>query len=232
MNTKGGCGKTTVATNLASYCVSQGLATDLFDFDSQGSSTHWLKARHSERPAIRGVAAFQPPQAGMTRSWQLRVPPQTRYVIKDTPAGHIGADLSDRVSESDIILIPVLPSTIDIHSTANFIRDLLLVGKARANNKRIAIIANRTRVRTKSLEMLERFLKNLDIPVIAHIRDTQNYVRAAAQGMGVCELAEPAALKDKDPWATVLNWIQQYESLHNTAPMGPAAPLCHSAPGH
>jgi chromosome partitioning protein len=230
MNTKGGCGKTTVATNLASYCVSQGLATDLFDFDTQGSSTHWLKARHPDCPAIRGVAAFQPPQPGLTRSWQLKIPAQTRYVIKDTPAGHVGVDLVDRVSESDIILIPVLPSKIDIHSTANFIRDLLLVGKARAGNKPIAIIANRTRVRTKSLETLERFLKNLDIPVIAHIRDTQNYVRAAAQGMGVCELAEPAVLKDRDPWVNILNWVQQYESQHSTAVADPGAPLCHSAP--
>ncbi len=230
MNTKGGCGKTTVATNLASYCVAQGCTTDLFDYDGQGSSTHWLKARHPDRPAIRGVAAFQPPQAGTTRSWQLRIPPQTRYVIKDTPAGHVGADLADRVSESDIILIPVLPSTIDIHSTANFIRDLLLVGKARAGNKRIAIIANRTRVRTRSLENLERFLRNLDIPVIAHIRDTQNYVRAAAQGMGVCELAEPATLKDKEPWANILNWIQQFEPQSSTAAADLAAPLCRLAP--
>jgi chromosome partitioning protein len=230
MNTKGGCGKTTVAINLASYCVSQGYATDLFDFDSQGSSTHWLKARRPNCRAIRGVAAFQPPQAGMTRCWQLRIPPQTRYVIKDTPAGYAGADLADRVSESDIILIPVLPSTMDIHSTANFIRDLLLVGKARTGNKRIAIIANRTRVRTRSLEMLERFLKNLDIPVIAHIRDTQNYVRAAAEGMGVCELAEPAAQRDKDPWAGILSWIQQYEPQGNRLAANPAAPLCRSAP--
>jgi chromosome partitioning protein len=202
----------------------------LFDYDGQGSSTHWLKARHVDCAAIRGVAAFQSPPPGTTRSWQLRIPPQTRYVIKDTPAGHVGADLADRVSESDIILIPVLPSTIDIHSTANFIRDLLLVGKARASNKRIAIIANRTRVRTRSLENLERFLKNLDIPVIAHIRDTQNYVRAAAQGMGVCELPEPAALKDREPWVNILNWIQQYEPQGSMAAADPAAPLCRLAP--
>jgi chromosome partitioning protein len=230
MNTKGGCGKTTVATNLASYCVSQGYATDLFDYDGQGSSTHWLKARHPGCPAIRGVAAFQPPQAGTTRSWQLRIASHTRYVIKDTPAGHVGADLAERVSEADVILIPVLPSTIDIHSTANFIRDLLLVGKARAGNKRIAIIANRTRVRTRSLETLERFLKNLDIPVIAHIRDTQNYIRAAAEGMGVCELSEPTALKDREPWANILNWIQQHEPQGGRVAADPAALLCHSAP--
>ena len=212
MKTKGGCGKTTVATNLASYCISQGYATDLFDYDTQGSSTQWLKARDPDLPSIRGVAAHKPPQAGMTRSWQLRISEQTRYVIQDTPAGHVGFDLDDRVSESDIILVPVLPSAIDIHSTANFIRDLLLVGKARARNKRIAIIANRTRVRTRSLDMLERFLRNLDIPVIAHIRDTQNYVRAAERGVGVCELAERAAQRDVLPWTSILDWIQQFDS--------------------
>ena len=218
MNTKGGCGKTTVATNLASYCISQGYATDLFDYDAQGSSLQWLKARDPDLPDIRGVAVHQPPPAGVTRSWQLRIPEQTRYVIQDTPAGHVGFDLVDRVNESDIILVPVLPSAIDIHSTANFIRDLLLVGKARARNKHIAIIANRTRVRTRSLELLERFLRNLDIPVIAHIRDTQNYVRAAERGIGVCELAERTARKDVNPWANILNWIQQYDSKTVTVP--------------
>ena len=219
MNTKGGCGKTTVATNLASHCISQGYATDLFDYDSQGSSTQWLKARDPELPAIRGVEVHKPPGAGMTRSWQLRIPQQTRYVIQDTPAGHVGFDLIDRVNESDIILIPVLPSAIDIHSTANFIRDLLLVGKARSLGKPIGIIANRTRVRTRSLETLERFLRNLDIPVITHIRDTQNYVRAAERGIGVCELGERAALKDLDPWASILSWIQQYDKQTVAAPV-------------
>lgn len=226
MNTKGGCGKTTVATNLASYCVAQGYATDLFDYDAQASSSHWLKARSQDYPAIRGVAAYQPPQAGMTRSWQLRVAEQTRFVIQDTPAGHTGIDLADRVNEADVILIPVLPSAIDIHSTANFIRDLLLVGKARARNKRIAIVANRTRVRTKSLQKLERFLRNLDIPVIAHLRDTQHYVRAAEQGIGVCELAEHGARKDLPPWASILEWIRRDERDEHNAP----ASLLHSRP--
>jgi chromosome partitioning protein len=230
MNTKGGCGKTTVATNLASYCVSQGYATALFDYDAQGSSSHWSKARPQTAPAIRGVEAHKPPPAGVTRTWQLRVPEETRYLITDTPAGHTGIDLADRVGESDIILIPVLPSAIDIHSTANFIRDLLLVGKARAQNKQIAIIANRTRVRTKSLETLERFLRNLDIPVIAHVRDTQNYVRAAALGLGVCELAEPAAQKDKDPWANILRWLQGRSAQNTTAAVNQPSPLSRWVP--
>jgi chromosome partitioning protein len=211
MNAKGGSGKTTVATNLASYCASQDYPTVLFDYDTQGSSSRWLRARPGNASRIRGVAAFEPARHGHARAWQPRVSEHTRYVIKDTPAGQSGTLLLDRVSESDIILIPVLPSAIDIHSTANFIRELLLRGKARALRKQIGIVANRTRARTRSLRNLERFLRNLDIPVIARVRDTHNYLHAAAQGIGVCELAGAAGRRDRGPWESILGWIQQFD---------------------
>jgi chromosome partitioning protein len=207
MNTKGGCGKTTIATNLASYCASSGYGTALFDYDKQASSTRWLKERPSNRPPIHGVAAFEPPRAGITRAWQMKVPPDTRYVITDTPAGYIQVDIEDRVAEADVILIPVLPSSIDIHSTANFIRDLLLIGKARTHNTRLAIITNRTRIRTRAVEKLERFLNKLDIPVIARIRDTQHYISAAEQGVGIHELKDRDAQKDRETWAELLDWL-------------------------
>ncbi|WP_455235097.1 ParA family protein [Thiogranum longum] len=211
MNSKGGCGKTTVATNLASYCAVRGYATALFDYDKQASSTRWLKTRPDARPPIHGVAAFEPPRTGITRAWQMRVPENTRYIITDTPAGYSETDLNDRVAEADIILIPVLPSVIDIHSTADFIRDLLLIGKARARNKRLGIIANRTRIRTKAVEKLERFLQSLDIPVIAWVRDTQHYLRAAERGVGVAELEEREARQDEEPWAQVFDWLEHHE---------------------
>ena len=207
MNTKGGCGKTTVATNLASYCASQGHGTALFDYDRQASCSRWLNERKAGRPPIHGVAAFEPPSDGVTRAWQMRVPDDTRYLITDTPAGYALVDIEDRVAEADVILIPVLPSPIDIRSTADFIRDLLLVGKARTHNTRLAIVTNRTRIRTKSVDKLERFLQNLDIPVVARIRDTQHYVSAAEQGLGIHELSERDARKDTETWAGLLEWL-------------------------
>jgi len=207
MNTKGGCGKTTVAINLASYCASQGYATTLLDYDRQASSTRWLKARNGGRAFIHGIAAFEPPRGGTTRAWQMQIPAGTRYVITDTPAGYSEFDIEDRVAEADVILIPVLPSSIDICSTADFIRDLLLVGKARALNKRLAIISNRTRIHTRALEKLERFLQSLDIPVIARIRDTRHYVNAAEKGVGVHELQERDAQKDAATWRELFDWL-------------------------
>jgi chromosome partitioning protein len=159
---------------------------------------------------MHGVAAFEPPRVGITRAWQMRVPQDTRYIITDTPAGYALVDIEDRVAETDVILIPVLPSSIDIHSTADFIRDLLLVGKARVHNTRLAIVTNRTRIRTRAVEKLERFLNKLDIPVIARIRDTQHYVSAAEQGLGIHELNERDAQKDRETWAELLDWLDNH----------------------
>jgi len=141
----------------------------------------------------------------------MQIPASTRYVITDTPAGYSEFDIEDRVAEADVILIPVLPSSIDISSTADFIRDLLLIGKARALNKRLAIISNRTRIHTKALEKLDRFLQSLDIPVIARLRDTQHYVNAAEKGIGVHELQERDAQQDTAAWRELLDWLERVQ---------------------
>ena len=61
------------------------------------------------------------------------------------PAGASGLLLQEMIASAHCILIPVQPSAIDIHATANFVRDLLLSGKIRARNIRLAVVANRVR---------------------------------------------------------------------------------------
>ncbi len=215
MNTKGGCGKTTIATNLASYCAARGYGTSLFDYDRQASCSRWVRARPPGSPPIHCVAAYEPPREGITRAWQMRIPQDTRYVITDTPAGYAMVDIEDRVAETDIILIPVVPSSIDIQSTADFIRDLLLVGKVRVHNTQLAIVTNRTRIRTRAVEKLERFLDKLEIPVIARIRDTQHYVSASEQGLGIHELKERDIQRDCEIWAALLDWLDNNRGGHS-----------------
>ena len=50
LNTKGGSGKTTVATNIAGYFAASGIRSALMDFDLQGSSQHWLASRPADKP--------------------------------------------------------------------------------------------------------------------------------------------------------------------------------------
>lgn len=209
MNTKGGCGKTTIATNVASYYAAQGFKTALFDYDAQRSSTHWLNLRTDESADIYGVTAFRRETAGVTRSWQIRVPPETERVVIDTPASMDRNDLMERVRGVDTILIPVLPSPIDTYAAADFIRDLLLVGKLRSEQTQVGIIPNRIREYTLAFQALRRFLNSLNIPVVTQLQDTQLYVQAADRGMGIHELAEHRARRHRRPWREVFEWVEQ-----------------------
>ena len=210
-NAKGGCGKSTIATNLAA-CLSNAGTVSLFDYDPQASSMHWLKLRGERHTAIHGVAAHRKPANGMTRTFQLRTPPNTRYVVMDTPAGSGGPDLYHVVQNADAVIIPVLPSPIDIHAAAHFVRDLLIVGKARSYNVRIGVVANRVRKNTIMYQALRQFLRSLNITFITALRDTQNYAKASHQGVGIHELKSTTAYLDCQQWEPLLHWLSEAPS--------------------
>ena len=207
-NAKGGCGKTTIATNVASHYASQGMNVRLFDHDNQGSSLAWVDRRSNEVNLIHGVDASKNFDHRLTRSWQLRVPSDTDVAVIDTPAGVDISELAALFQQNDSVLIPVLPSPIDIHATAHFIKDLLTTGKARKQMVRLAVIANRVRKNTVMYHALERFLFSLKIPFISSLRDTQLYTKAIELGVGVQEINSARSKIDKDQWAPIIRWLE------------------------
>jgi chromosome partitioning protein len=207
-NAKGGCGKTTMATNLASYFATQGEQTAIVDYDPQGSSMDWLSARDPHLAKINGVAAFKHQTSSSTRSYNLRVPSTTSRIVFDTPAGLSGHTLSDMIQASDFIIIPVIPSAIDIRAATGFIRDVLLSRAYRTDKKEIAIVANRVKKNTIIYQKLERFLNSLNIPFITSFRDTQHYVRASEHGLGLADF-DQRDNKDTLEWQPMLEWIEE-----------------------
>ncbi len=206
-NAKGGCGKTTIATNIASHYARQGKNVRLFDHDSQGSSLAWINRRTEDSALITGVDASKNSDHRLTRSWQLRVPPETDAAIIDSPAGTDIIELATLFQQNDSVLIPVLPSPIDIHATAHFIKALLTTGRARNKMIRLAVVANRVRKNTLMYHSLERFLFGLNIPFIASLRDTQLYARAIELGIGVQEIPTSRNKIDKEQWAPIIRWL-------------------------
>jgi len=211
LNPKGGSGKTTIATNLASYYASLGDRPLLSDNDPQGSSARWLKKRKPEQAFIHGIAAFER-NSRMTRAWQMRIPPDVAHVIVDTPAAVMGQDMPELTRSADAIIIPVLPSDIDIHAFSKCIADLLLIAKVRRDENRIGVIANRVRRNTIIFQSLMRFLDTLRIPVVATLRDSQNYVRAAEQGVGLHEMKRSVVEQDLLDWEPMLAWLRAKEA--------------------
>ncbi len=215
LNPKGGSGKTTLATNLAACYAAQGLSSVLMDYDPQGSSTRWLRKRAPEQPAIAGIAAYDR-NARVTRSFLLRLPPGTQRVVVDTPAGVPAHDMPDLVRGADAIVVPVLPSDIDIHACSKCIADLLLVAKIRRSEGRIGVVANRVRRNTVAFGTLMKFLDTLQIPVITTLRDSQNYLRAAEVGCGIHEMKPYLAREDTESWKPLLEWLESRQPVAAT----------------
>ena len=205
LNPKGGCGKTTLSTNLASYYAAvQGKKVVLADFDAlQDSTLDWLAVRPEDRPPIEGVAV---------EGGRLNVPHGTDYVIMDAPARTHGKDLTNLVRRVETLIIPVLPSPIDIRAAARFIEEALTVGRVSRKETRIAVVANRVREHTLVYHALERFLEGLGIPFVATVRDSQNYIRAAERGLGIFELAPSLVAPDVEQWQPLLKWLASRRS--------------------
>lgn len=208
INAKGGCGKSTISSNLASFYACKGFQTALYDYDEQGSSMRWLEARPETVASIHGVTAHRNAARGVTRSWHMRIPPEISRMVIDTPPGLKGPDLAQQLKGADYILIPVLPAWLDICATGDFLRELIVNLKVHKGKARLAIIANKARKNTNAFKDLEVFLKKLNIPVLAQLRDTQNYNRFTKLGLGVHELNHQGTEIDRRHWQSIFNWIE------------------------
>jgi len=205
LNSKGGSGKSTVSTNLASYYASQGKKVVLADFDPQSSSLGWLAARSSGRKSILGIDAS---------SGNFRVPRSVEYVIYDTPAAVYGKELSALLRRAQSIIIPILPSPIDMRAATPFIQKVLDNGRVSRKECRVALIANRCRENTNVYHQLDSFLKKVrKAPFISVLRETQNYNKAAERGLGIFELAPYMVKRDRDQWEPIVKWLASKRSM-------------------
>ncbi|HEU4352198.1 MAG TPA: ParA family protein [Burkholderiales bacterium] len=207
INPKGGSGKSTVAINLASYFAANGVATAVMDYDTQGSSLNWLRIRPAHAPRIHGANAA--PQKTGLRTLGMHVPVATEQLIIDAPAGASGLVLQEMLSRAHGILIPVAPSAIDIHATANFIRDLLMTGKVRSNSIRVGVVANRVRQANPVYEPLERFLKSLNLPLLARLGDSDVFLAAAESGLGIFEMDFAVSGAERAQFHPIAEWVER-----------------------
>ncbi len=198
-NPKGGCGKTTIATNLAGFLARQGERVILSDLDRQSSSLRWLQRRPARLPRIhawkgRGGHAFD-----------FRFVPD--WIVLDGAAGMRGDRLKTAVRHVDRILVPVLPSPLDTEASEDFLDLLAELKRVRKDKVKVALVGNRVDRRTLSAEYLAEFFDRIDLPVLTNLRETQAYVRTALTGATLFDLPRYRSRRDRAEWQPIIEWL-------------------------
>ena len=215
LNPKGGAGKTTVAINLASYFAACQIPVTLMDYDPQGSSLNWLRSRPGGAMKIHAANAA-PEKFGRLRSFEMYVSRETRHLIIDAPAGAAGVLLHEMLDRSSSVLVPVVPSSIDLHATGNFIRELVALGKMRTGNIRMGVVANKVRRSMPAYAPLQQLLDALGLKLLARLIDSDVYLRAAETGSGIFEMNGGLSVAERKQFMPIVEWITGEQGLSDS----------------
>ncbi|MCZ0943577.1 MAG: ParA family protein [Gammaproteobacteria bacterium] len=194
VNAKGGCGKTTLATNLCAAYAARGVSVALVDNDGQGSGAHWTAQRPADAPLVELASGGRPAL--------------DRVIIDGLVPGS-ELETGELVAMADLILVPMLPSAIDIRAGERFITALMTRPEFRAAPLPVGVIANRVQHNTPAQAHLMHFLGCLNVPVAVTLRDSPLYGEAMGAGLGVADLFDVrAARKEMTAWRALIHWVE------------------------
>lgn len=202
-SSKGGAGKTMVATNLAAHYAVDGKNTVLVDADRQGSSLRWCDKRALHVNAVLGLP-------GLRRDWEKHVPDDAQRVIIDTPAGIRASEVGDYLDQVDVVVVPVLPSAIDLEATEPFLAELAELPRIKRGKVVVGVVANRLKPWTNVSRLAVEEMQRFPFPLVAELRDTQGYVLANALGKSIFDYHSELVHSHQEDWAKLLRWLKKH----------------------
>jgi chromosome partitioning protein len=201
-SSKGGAGKTTIATNLAAHYAVDGKNTVLVDADRQGSSHRWAEKRAEMANPVLGLS-------GLRRDWARHVPDDAERVVIDSAAGIRSAEVGEFLDHVDAVIVPILPSAIDLEAAEPFLAELADLPRIKRGKVPVALVANRLKPWTNASQAALDAIKRFPFPIVAELRDTQGYVLASELGKSIFDYNSEVVRSHQDDWGKLLRWLKK-----------------------
>lgn len=201
-SSKGGVGKTTLATHLAAQSALSGRRTVLVDADPQGSSTRWCERRAELESAVL-------PVDGTRKAWRKRIPDDTQQMVVDAPAGAMAASLETFLELADAVVVPVQPSALDIEATVPFLDSLARLPAVRKGSLRVGLVGNKLKPWTNASQQAVALLQQWPYPVVAQLRDSHAYVLLTGLGRSLFDYHSQQVRDHQGDWEPLLKWLRR-----------------------
>ncbi|POF28765.1 ParA family protein [Roseibium marinum] len=200
VNSKGGCGKTTIATNLAVALAARGDDVALADADRQKSSLSWVRRRPENLARIEGLNWSKEEAIG-DKDKKLDA------IVIDGPGGLRSELARNLIAEASDIIVPVLASAFDWDATLKFLDGISDIKRVRKGKAEIFVVANRINRRSTQVADLEKTFAAKGFPLLARISDRVLYARHAAAGTGVFDFSDARSHEIRGQWHPLLQAV-------------------------
>ena len=213
INTKGGCGKSTLSTNLASWCAHRYSCAMIGDLDRQKSVRTWLNVRGPECADIQHWVI----DLGKT----FPAPPRTAHAVLDTPSGLDHYMLSKLLMYADAVVVPVGPSLFDMAATKELVAALARHRKVSTGRCPVALVGMRWPADGSGRWRLSALQETF--PVLTVISEDAVYPQLVEAGMGLFDAQGHERDRRANEWMPLLQWLDEVWQ-------GPVVPVARRAP--